>query len=130
MTHHISGFVGPEDHLKTKTKGFLNASVIPLEQGFAFLPLDNDLYEEVYKINRKPLIWLARLFKPVPIAWIETDYFGGFGTKSAILWKDGKKKRFREAFGGIDKAMHELGVVCKGDKDEFDTLGLGRHRTN
>jgi hypothetical protein len=75
--------------------------------------------------------WLAKKLKSVPIAWIETDYFGGAGDQSAILWKDGKKKRYRKRLGhNIDDAAKELGVVCEGDFDEFDTLGLGRYRTN
>jgi hypothetical protein len=131
MTHHISGFIGPTEHLKTQTKELKNAKVIPLAQGLAFLPLGNELYEEIWKINRKPMMWLARKLKSIPIAWIETDYFGGFGEQSAVLWKDGKRRRYRERYGGnIDAAMIELGVVCESDKDEFDTLGLGKHRTN
>jgi len=131
VTHHISGFIGPEDHLKTKTKDLMYAQIIPLAQGMAFLPLGDELYEEIWKFNRQPMMWLAKKFKPVPFAWIETDYFGGAGEQSAILWKDGQKRRYRKRFGGsIDDAMKELGVVCEGDKDEFDTLGLGNHRTN
>lgn len=131
MTHHISGFIGPTQHLKDQTKELTNAQVIPLAQGMAFLPMGSELYEEIWKFNRYPMKWLAKKFKPVPIAWIETDYFGGFGEQSAILWKDGKKRRFRKRQGGnIDEAMKELGVVCEGDKDEFDTLGLCKHRLN
>jgi hypothetical protein len=131
MTHHISGFIGPTQHLKDQTKELTNAQVIPLAQGMAFLPMGNELYEEIYKFNHYPMRWLAKKFKPVPIAWIETDYFGGAGEQSAILWKDGKKRRFRDRYGGnIDAAMKELGVVCEGDQDEFDTLGLGKYRLN
>lgn len=132
MTHHISGFIGPTEHLKEKTKGLTSAVVVPLAQGFAFLPLDNDLYEEIYKVNRYPMKWLAKRLDEAPLVWIETDYFGGFGKQSAILWKDGKKKRFREVAmdSAIDKALKELGVVCENDNDEFDMLGLGKHRSN
>lgn len=133
MTHHISGFIGPTEHLQAQTKEFSSAKVIPLAQGMAFLPLDHDLWDEVLKghRHRDAKAWLAKKFKPVPIAWIETDYFGGAGEQSAIVWKNGKIKHYRKRFGGnIDEAMKELGVICDGDKDEFDTLGLGKHRTN
>lgn len=139
MTHHISGFIGPTEHLEKETKQLANAKVIPLAQGLAFLPLGDELYEEIWgdvlKLvdpeDRQPMMWLADLLKGVPIAWIETDYFGGAGDQSAILWKDGIKKRFRKhERHPIDSAMAELGVICEGDNDEFDTLGLGKHRTN
>jgi hypothetical protein len=126
MTHHISGFIGPTAHLQEQTKDLANAKVIPLAQGLAFLPLGNALYEEIWKINPHPMKWLSKKFS-VPVAWIETDYFGGAGNQNAILWKDGKKRRYRDS---IDAALDALGVVCEGDKDEFDTLGLGHHRTN
>jgi hypothetical protein len=130
MTHHISGFIGPEEHLKTQTKDLMYAQVIPLAQGMAFLPLGDELYDEICKYNRQPMKWLAKKLGEDHIAWIETDYFGGFGEQSAILWKDGKKKRYRKRFGGnIDEALKELGVVCEGS-DEFDALGLGKHRLN
>ncbi len=131
MTHHISGFIGPEDKLKVQTKKLNNAKIIPLAQGFAFMPMGSELYSEVYKYNPKPMLWLAKRLGLDSIAWIETDYFGGFGEQSAITWINGKKHRYREQFGSnIDNAMKALGVVCEGDKDEFDTLGLGKYRTN
>jgi len=131
MTHHISGFIGPEDKLKEQTKDLTNAQVIPLAQGMAFLPLGSELYDEVYKYNPQPMKWLAKKLGKDSIAWIETDYFGGAGEQSAITWIKGNKHRYRERYGGnIDNAMKALGVVCEGDKDEFDTLGLGKHRTN
>lgn len=32
-------------------------------------------------------------------------------------------------FGGIDAALRHLGVVAAPGLDEFDTVGLGRHRS-
>lgn len=131
MSHVISGFIGPEEHLKAQTQDLNEAKVIPLVQGMAFLPLGHELYNEIWpNRSRYPMVWLANRLKSVPIAWIETDYFGGAGEQSAILWKDGQKRRFRERGRNIDAAMKELGVVCEGGCDEFDTLGLGKHRSN
>jgi len=131
MTHHISGFIGPEDKLTVQTKKLKNAKIIPLVQGFAFMPLGDELYAEVYKHNPKPMLWLAKRLGMDSIAWVETDYFGGAGEQSAITWINGKKHRYRPQQGRpIDDAMNALGVVCEGDNDEFDTLGLGKYRTN
>lgn len=130
MTHYISGFIGPEDKLKAQTKNLTNAKVIPLTQGMAFLPLWDGLYEEIYRDNVRPMKWLAKRLGEDNIVWVETDYFGGAGGQSAILWMNGNKQRFRYGYGSIDTALKRLGVVCEGESDEFDTLGLGNHRTN
>ncbi len=133
MTHVISGFICRTEHLKEKTKVFKTAKIIPLAQGFAFLPLGNKLYEEVRRVSTRPMMHIAGKLRSrhTPIAWVETDYFGGAGEQSAILWKAGTRQRFRDKYGGnINKALKELGVVVRGEHDEFDALGLGKHRTN
>lgn len=133
MTHHISGFIGPTEHLKNNTKDLSNAEVILLTQGMSFLPLNEDLYKEInYTFHKNlPMKWLVNRFRSMPFVWIETDYFGGSGTQSAIIWQNGKKKRLRSVNGNnIDNALKLLGVKCDGNMDEFDTLGLGNYRTN
>jgi hypothetical protein len=139
MTHVISGFICRAEHLKEKTKAFKTAKIIPLRQGFAFMPLGNVLYDEVAQVSKRPMMHLAGKLRSrhVPIAWVETDYFGGFGNQSAIVWKNGGRQRFRGADGSgghINKALKELGVrhneLVSEFHDEFDELGLGEHRTN
>lgn len=70
------------------------------------------------------------------ICHIETDYFGGFGDQSAKLFR-GKKilidldTRIDPVCSPINEALKMMGgVERKSGMDEFDTIGLGRYRTN
>lgn len=60
---------------------------------------------------------------------IETDYFGGGGEQNAQLFIDGREEYVPEPDTPIDWALEKLGVVKKDGMDEFDTIQLGRYRT-
>ncbi len=74
-----------------------------------------------------------------PVAYVEAELFGGLGTQSAQVWQGGEvvfgplhqdeDDPAPEAGSPISQALRQLGVV-KGDHDfdEFDAVGLGRHR--
>ena len=69
------------------------------------------------------------------IAKVETDYFGGSGEQSAKLYVDGVKKYgesdiFDHSKTPINDVLKMMGVVKKTGMDEFDTIGLGKYRTN
>lgn len=58
-----------------------------------------------------------------------TDYFGGVGSQYACLFVGDRC----EGFAGpcpINQLLRALGVIARAGLDEFDTVGLGRHRTN
>jgi len=69
---------------------------------------------------------------------ISTDYFGGAGDQSAslnetIIFGDNfhyKKTKVSHDVDAIDKLLAEYGVIRVGDKDEFDSIDLGRYRSN
>lgn len=63
------------------------------------------------------------------LAYIETDYFGGAGTQSGVLYENGKiSVGPRSGEGTINFLLKELGVWHYPDRDEFDMLGLGKYR--
>lgn len=70
---------------------------------------------------------------------ISTDYFGGAGDQSASLnetiIRSGKFFHYKTIkisrdVNAIDKLLAEYGVNCVGGQDEFDSIDLGRYRTN
>ncbi|MBE1573065.1 hypothetical protein ACFORH_30690 [Amycolatopsis roodepoortensis] len=72
------------------------------------------------------------------VAYVEAEYFGGVGTQSAQVWDRGETvlgplhlaedEQAPAAGSPISQALRRLGVA-KGDHfDEFDAVGLGRHR--
>jgi hypothetical protein len=69
----------------------------------------------------------ARRLAMTRYALIETDYFGGIGRQLACV-RDGSRRVMETTEGGINRALAMLGVVCEEGMDEFDTIGLGRHR--
>jgi hypothetical protein len=73
-----------------------------------------------------------------PIAYLETDYFGGVGMQLAAFWRDGRQvidlitegdKQVHEG-SPINRVLRELGVVALDGRDEFAVQGLARYRSN
>jgi len=69
------------------------------------------------------------------IALITTDYFGGSGNQTAKVFLDNKKILDQDdeidwKLNPINSALKLLGVDKKDTMDEFDTVGLGKIRTN
>lgn len=60
---------------------------------------------------------------------IETDYFGGFGKQLAKIYSN-RNFIFVLDENPINKALQYLDVKAEKGYDEFDTLGLGKFRTN
>jgi hypothetical protein len=130
MTHHISGYIAKEENLKTliEKNKLENAHIIRLNWGgFSFLPYSYALCDELHANGKKKLHKLADF----PIVWVETDYFGGGGDQGAKFWENGVRifKKMK-SYGAIDDALKLLGIVAEEGNDEFDTLELGKYRTN
>jgi hypothetical protein len=66
-----------------------------------------------------------------PLMYFETEYFGGLGMQGAAVFQDGEPTfgpKWAE-IGPINQALQLLGVrVERPARDEFETVGLGRHR--
>ncbi|MFZ6180911.1 hypothetical protein [Nannocystis pusilla] len=59
-------------------------------------------------------------------ALVMTDYFGGVGGQWACVFHGAQRLSADDA--SINDALRALGVTRTGGQDEFDTVGLGRHR--
>jgi len=73
--------------------------------------------------------------KDKTIAKIETDYFGGPGHQSAKLFVYNKRvynksDEFDFGVNPINDVLKLMGVEPKPGMDRFDTIGLGRYRSN
>ena len=63
------------------------------------------------------------------MAYVESEFFGGQGGHIGLIWKDGE----REFIGDFKKStmneiLKKLGVIRNRNQDEFETIGLDRHR--
>lgn len=74
--------------------------------------------------------WIGGLSKSTPVAYVETEYFAGEGFERAADWRDGATVLGpMDGAGAINRALRFLGVVAEPGREEFDIVGLGRHRT-
>lgn len=66
------------------------------------------------------------------LVYFETAYFGGAGLQGAVLLRDGAIAFGPQSadIGPINGALAAMGVQrAAGAQDEYDTVGLGRHRS-
>ena len=61
------------------------------------------------------------------VAYVEATFTGGYGGHATMIWENGQL--IGEPGDRINVVLQRLGVVATSGLDEFDTVGLGRHRT-
>lgn len=144
MGHSIQALVFPDtlvSHIPARLRSVRRAR---LAQGFVILPLTDEAILEIgtdhVSVRRENftrftdgVLDLAReLSQAGAVAYVETDYFGGVGAQSAAAWRSGREV-LAPASGGSDTvnaALRTIGVCAAAPADEFDAIGLGRHRHN
>jgi hypothetical protein len=138
MVFCIQAIIGAHQTLLRHGADFLHANVVPLAQGMAIIPLTDDLYREVgageeadffFKLSTSVEQWAERISDNEAVAYIEAEFFGGSGDQSAVVWRDGARLLGPVHTGNaINEALSLLGALRNNPLDEFDSVGLGRHR--
>jgi hypothetical protein len=147
--YELQAVIAAERLLRSVSQAVPHARVVGLGQGLALLPMLDDLFDTTgdrdadtsgcfWKLPHGFADVLARWSAAGPIAYVEADYFGGIGSQCAAVWDGGvlvfgplhlPVGRPVNASGTpISQALRRLGVTCHGRDDEFDAVGLGRHR--
>ena len=118
----------------------------PLQGGLVFVPLSYAMFDEIVQEDparaANPFVefeYLAQALLDLvveqsrigPVAYIETDYFGGVGEQAAAAWDQGKIMcgPDKAAIGPINAALQALGVSAQQHCDLFDAVGLQHHRS-
>ena len=163
MAHHIQVILAREELIERLVKAWQHAHKLSLPQEFALIPMIRVLLEDMDElINRQeppPYSDFAHLSASIaevlsdishhgPVAYLETEYFGGAGTQSALLFhkqqlQSGPHKTetrwnqelesyqtLPEGASAINRVLKELGVRRSETDDEFDSLQLGHYRGN
>jgi len=154
MGHCIRGFIGRRDDLRRAADGLPGARVVALAAGFGFLPVTDRLaddreavpFEDLERLTTRLCRWAEEESCLFPLAYVETEYFGGHGWQAAVAWVGGRAvfgplrtPDLREASKlapiplrqrAINQAVRHVGVDRGAALDEFEALGLGRHRSN
>jgi len=148
--HEVEALIAKTKALAEGTCQFDKAVVCPLAQSFSLLPITDAFMEELAHYASKqssitpPIEHMPEGLHPLaidisltsPVAYIRTAYFGGQGRQDAAAWDRGDLKFSPRTPGywqpwpntSISQALRAIGVVADAGLDEFDTLGLGKHR--
>lgn len=151
--HDVKALIASASILTEVAARFGSAVLCPLVQGFALLPLTDIVVREIATAEKTsetetsvmadiapgvaPLAY--RLSLKGPVAYISTEFFGGTGGQDAVVWTHAAVA-FQLTDGGevdnigwpnspVSQALRSIGVIAAPSQDEFDTVGLGRHRS-
>jgi hypothetical protein len=138
MSYVLYGLIGKRQTLEAVALPSPTARIVPLEQNIAIIPLTDELCEDIgasceienfYKLSPELEEWALRISKAGLVAYIEAEFFGGSGNQSALCW-NGVSRMLGPVHEqkAINRVLKLLGVNKGNSHDEFDAVGLGKHR--
>lgn len=132
MGHRLLAFIGSASQLIPVAMTLKLREPRHLSPELALLPVADEFGGHTGEGEWAPpaavLQLLAQHAHATPIAFVETDYFGGTGGQGAVVFNDGAAIYGPEwgVIGPINRALALLGVeITPPSTDEFDTIGLG-----
>ena len=138
MGYYLQAIIGTQRTLAQHASAFQHARVVPLAQDIAIIPLTDDFHEDIADVGEvegfeklSPGVeeWVRRVSVVDPVAYVEAEFFGGTGSQSAIAWSGGSRVLGPlHGKDAINQILRFCGVRRDGAHDEFDAVGLGRHR--
>jgi hypothetical protein len=148
MGYSLEAVIATEPVLCELVGSVRQASIVPLGQRLSLLPMRDEFFDAVTVVGAPALdgFWkapagfgnvLAACSARGPVAYVEAEYFGGVGTQAALVWDSGAmvlgplfEGEDESLPGGspISQALRRLGAVRGDHSDEFEAVGLGRHR--
>ena len=141
--YELCAVIGGEKALRAFTIG-LDAKIVALAAGMSLVPLTEKLLETLKADSGEDAKTVSPIFEYLyrvivdravaaseegPLAYVEAGYFGGQGLQMAVAWDQGDMvMEPTDSKNPINQALRLLGVKAVAPDDEFDTVGLGRHR--
>jgi hypothetical protein len=145
--YSLCALLGSSSHLKSRLKSVPGSRVIDIGAGLGLVPLSDSLLRDIQRVWRGPEAsvevagvfefltppvenWVRELSKGSDVAYMETEYFGGEGFERSAVFRDSNVVLGPlDGAGAVNGALRALGVAAKPDQEEFDAIGLGRHRS-
>ncbi len=141
--YSLYAIVGKIEALSRLNLRYSSARLVHLNAGISMIPLTEALMDAVktpgasasatggFEFLSPGLeIWARALSAGTTIAYLEAEYMGGEGSQGAIVWRDGAivMSPLRDG-NAINQALREIGVDAVLGQNEFEAVGLGRHRS-
>ena len=141
MGYYLKGILTDGTISSKITDKYSEAKKINLCDELYLLPMTDELFDEINCFTKSQSIGRFELFNDQIksllielseygyIAYIEAEYFGGQGGQSSVVFMDRSLVYFSEySKNAINNTLKLFEVKRIRDLDEFDSVGLGRHR--
>ncbi|MEK7466108.1 MAG: hypothetical protein AAB074_01725 [Planctomycetota bacterium] len=144
MSYTLDAVIGIEQVVQFAGRTREHACVVKLSYGVALIPLTDRLLAELEQRfgfapdaafkgipGSVPAVarWIREASRSEFLAFISADFFGGEGSQWAVGMEGGEVVLGPlESPDAINLILRRLGVRAASGCDEFDTVGLGRHR--
>jgi len=140
--YYLQAFICKTIDADCLIKMFDKAVKVDIEQNLSLIPMTEDLFDQINEFSDTVSIdsfeyltehienKILLVIRERKFSYIEAEYFGGEGGQIAIIWQNNKRQKiFSYGQDRINQVLKSFGVIANKGQDEFDTLGLGRHRT-
>ncbi|MFG3577777.1 hypothetical protein [Micromonospora chersina] len=149
MGYTLEAIIGSAGALQVAVSQLPAAVLVSLAQDLALVPMTDELFDAVTDGTTQKVLgfWnlpggfdreLASWSSAGPVGYVEADFFGGVGSQRSALWVAGELvlgplyvspgEPFAPEGSPIAQLLARLGVERDGYGDEFEAIGLGRHR--
>jgi len=141
----LYGIVGKSRDLLHKSLEYPGACVVHLERGIGMIPISEELLYDIEQddssldatkehgfefLSNVLSAWVQSLSQGTTLAYLEAEFISGEGTESAVVWRDGVRVLGPlRGTGAVNRALRTLGVSVPSRREEFEVVGLGRHRS-
>jgi hypothetical protein len=151
VVYLLQAVIAGDELLSAVSRDLAGARLAPLRQGLSLMPVTDEVVDAVTDDSGTGVLGFERLPAGLakllvrwsaagPVAYVEAEYSGGVGGQRAAVWVEGAlalgpldesaKESAPPATSPISQALRQLGARRSPGEDEFDAVGLGRHRTN
>ena len=140
MGHYVTAIIGKSPVIESILSG-RSLVAVDLRDGFLLVPLEDEDFDSLDLdcsgatdgfVHLSPgfMEFCAEQSRHGPLVYLETEYFGGVGDQAAAAFSNGSVLRPTplSGDGSINAALRMIGVVAANNLDEFDFIGLSRHR--
>jgi hypothetical protein len=144
MAYMLEAIIGKTSTLNSTAPELDHARVVPLNEELSLIPLTKALFgelqerfgekgkkpfEELWQLSTAAAQFAIQLSQNGMVAYVEAEFFGGVGEQAAVVWQNGQviAGPWRQT-DAINRALRQFNVDKKDHYDEFEAVGLDRHR--